>query len=431
MKKLSFAIIIVAAVLGRHATAQQLPITVDEAVERVLATHPTLNQSAGAIRVSEARVSQTVNAHHPEVSAEAGYVRLDPVSEMSIPGLGSLALFTPNNFDAHVTARATVYDFGKSDAAAEVSRSRVQTASDALAMTRSGLAIQTRRIFYSILLLQKSVTVQDEQLAALEQHLLVIKKRVASGTATKFDVLTTQVRIAAATNQRVDIQNALEKQETLFRQMLAFPSGAAVQLRGDFAKDTVHVSADSLMEIAIGQRSDAKLVADAEQTARFQKTAAALTAAPSVKAAVNYGFKNGYEPNFDVLRGNWSGAIKFEMPIYDGGRTEAQVEEADAAIIVEQAKRIEVVRQIRSDIEQVVADVRAAMEKVKISEVQLNQAREAVAIASMRYETGSVTNLDVLDAETAQTVAEHTRLQALYKYVMSTVELDRAIGTRY
>ena len=62
--------------------------------------------------------------------------------------------------------------------------------------------------------------------------------------------------------------------------------------------------------------------------------------------------------------------------------------------------------------------------------MQLQQAREAVDIAVKRYDTGSVTNLDVLDAETARTVAEFARLQALYKYVMSTVELGRALGTQ-
>ncbi len=430
MKKLSLLIVCCSAFAAQSGSAQQDSLTVDAAVQRVLTTHPVLDQSAAAVRIAEARVSQAENARNLDVTAEAGYMRLDPISEFSIPGLGSLPVFTPNNFDAHIIAKYTLYDFGKASSAISLSRSRVQTSTDVLGLTKSALAVQTRRIFYSILLLQKSILVQDEQLRALDQHLLVTQKRLASGTATTFDVLTTQVRIAAASNQRVDILNALEKQETMFRQLLALSSGAPVALRGDFSCGMADYGVDSLMQLAVQQRMEVRLVGDAQETARFQKIAAEFGTAPAVKAMINYGFKNGFEPNFDVLRGNWVAGIKIEVPVYDGGRTAAQVEEADAAIIGEQAHRNDVVRQIRSDIEQVLADVHAATEKVRISDVQLQQAREAVDIAVKRYDTGSVTNLDVLDAETARTVAEFARLQALYKYVMSTVELGRALGTQ-
>jgi len=73
-------------------------------------------------------------------------------------------------------------------------------------LTKTNLSLQTIRVFYTIILLQKSMKVQDEQIEALNQHLSVTQKRVAAGTATSFDVLTTQVRVAGAQNQKVDIQ---------------------------------------------------------------------------------------------------------------------------------------------------------------------------------------------------------------------------------
>jgi outer membrane protein len=428
MKKILFAVVCLSVCVAQSGRAQQDSLTVDQAVKRVLDTNPLLSQSTAMIRMSEARVMQAEAANNIFVTAEAGYTRLDPVSALSFPGFGEIPVFTPNNFDAHIGAQYTLYDFGKSSATVDVNRSRVQTSSDMLGLTRTGLAVQTRRIFFTILLLRKSEQVQDDQLRALREHLLVTQKRVSAGSATTFDVLTTEVRIATAENQRVDLQNALAKQETQFRQLLAMSSSAPILLRGDLVLPVINYSIDSLMQLAMDRRMEVKLVGDAEASARLQKTAAGLITAPSVKAGITYGFKNGFEPNFDVLRGNWVAGVLFQLPVYDGGRSAAQVEEAEAAIVGEQAHRLDVVRQIRADIEQVLADVQAANAKVKISEVQLDQAREAVDIAAKRYESGSVTNLDVLDAETARTVAELTRLQAFYKLVMSTVELDRALG---
>ena len=68
---------------------------------------------------------------------------------------------------------------------------------------------------------------------------------------------------------------------------------------------------------------------------------------------------------------------------------------------------------------------------MQISQVQLQQAQDAVAIARTRYETGSITNLDLLDAETAESTAKLTSLQTLYRFILSKYELERATGTSF
>ena len=106
-------------------------------------------------------------------------------------------------------------------------------------------------------------------------------------------------------------------------------------------------------------------------------------------------------------------------------------QEAQAAINAEQAHTQNTERQIRSDVEQTLADFQASARKVEITKVQLQQAHEAVAIARTRYETGSSTNLDLLDAETAESEAKLMNLEAMYRLVISKYELDRAVGVSF
>ena len=179
------------------------------------------------------------------------------------------------------------------------------------------------------------------------------------------------------------------------------------------------------------QRSELNLAHDAEQSAQRQKKLNALGNMPTLKVSVLYGLKNGYEPNIYPLRGNWVWGAQAQVPIFDGGRVSHQEEEAQATVQAEQAHTRDVEQQIRSDVEQVAADVQAAVSKVQISEVQLRQAHEAVTIARRQYETGSITNLDLLDAETAESAAKLMNLQALYRFVISKYELNRAIGASF
>jgi outer membrane protein len=429
MKALSLSLIFFC--IGFQTLLAQDTLTVEQAVQRVLQTHPAIDQALSNIRAAEARTSQASSAKLPEVTTDATYAHIGPVPEFSFPVVGSFVLAPADNYDARVTSRYTFYDFGKTTAAIDLSSSRVQTSRDMMELTKTNLSLQTIRAFYSIVLLRRSLQVQDEQIEALTQHLSATQKRVEAGTATNFDVLTTQVRVAAAQNQKVEIQNSLQKQEAILRQLLNLPTNSLPVIRGSFQQTQVSLNVDSLRGLALQQRTELKLARDAEQSAQRQKELNSLGNMPALKVSIAYGFKNGYEPNIYPLRGNWVWGAQAQVPIFDGGRVSHQEEEAQATVQAEKAHSLDVEQQIRSDVEQVVADVQAAVSKVQISEVQLRQAHEAVSIARTQYETGSITNLDLLDAETAESAAKLMNLQALYRLIVSKYELDRAIGASF
>jgi outer membrane protein len=402
-------------------------LTVERAVQLVLETHPAIKQAMADTRVAKARVSQTSSIRFPDITTEAAYTHIGPIPEFFFGGQ-NLALAPEDNYDAHIVGRYTVFDFGKMTAAIDASQSRVQTTLDALELTKTNLTMQTIRAFYTIMFLRRSEQVQNEQIEALTQHLSVTEKRVTAGTATNFDVLTTRVRVAAAQNQKVEIQNSLQKQESILHQLLDLPADSPLTISGSFQRIPVTLNRDSLFQLALQQRTEIKLAHDAEESAKLQKNASSLGDMPSLKVNATYGLKNGYEPNIYPMRGNWMWGAQVQVPIFDGGWTNHQVEEAQAAIESEQAHTQDAERQIRSDVEQAIADVQASWSRIQISDIQFQQAHEAVAIARTRYETGSVTNLDLLDAETAESSARLMNLQALYRFVISRYELGRAVG---
>ncbi|MGA7161800.1 MAG: TolC family protein [Bacteroidota bacterium] len=411
--------------------AGQDSMTVEQAVQRVLQTHPAIEQAVANIHAAEARTMQASSAKLPDVMSQASYAHIGPLAEFSFPVFGTIVLAPADNYNAHVAGEYTFYDFGKTSTTVTLSKSREQTLRDAMELTKTNLSLQTIRVFYTIILLQKSMKVQDEQIEALNQHLTVTQKRVEAGTATSFDVLTTQVRVAGAQNQKVDIQNSLQKQEAMLGQLLSLPTQNLPSIHGSFQQTRMSLNIDSLSRLALEQRTELKLAHDAEQSAERQKELNSLGNMPTLKVSAVYALNNGYEPNIYPVRGNWVWGAQAQVPIFDGGRVGHQEEEAQAAVQAEQAHGRDVEGQIRSDVEQVVADVQAAVSKVQISEIQLQQAHDAVAIARTQYETGSITNLDLLDAETAESAAKLMYLQALYHFTLSKYELDRAIGASF
>jgi len=147
-----------------------------------------------------------------------------------------------------------------------------------------------------------------------------------------------------------------------------------------------------------------------------------------LNALVSYGVKNGYVPNIDVLRGNILAGIELKIPVLDGDRSRSMEQEAAALVRAAEARKNETDLMIQGDVEQAIVEAKAAAERVKVTAVNIEQADLAVRTARLRYEAGTVPNLDLLDALTDQTQARLTNLQSLYDAVLSSFRLRRAVG---
>jgi len=405
-------------------------LTIEVAVQRALEASAAVQQQLASVEAARARVDVSRSAEYPVIRGDADYARLSPVPEIAIPSFGVFDLVPADNWDLHLGAYHTLYDFGRRTTQVQLNESRVQSASHAVDLTRQERAYLTVRVFNSILFLRHSISVQDQEIAALNQHLDVTKKRVATGSATQFDVLTTQVRVATAENQRAGLRNTLAKQETVFRQLLNLLPDAPVRIKGEFSVEPIPMNRDSLVALALTQRPELQLARDAESSAMVQQRLARLEDMPSLKLNVEYGFKNGYPLDLNVLKSNVVAGAALSVPIWDGHRVRYRKLEADANLQAERSHLRDLQLQVTSETDQAIADMNTAEEKLAITAVQVEQADAAVRLARARYEAGTATNLDLLDAETNLAAAHLLQEQAKYAYAQSRYGLQQAIGAK-
>ena len=410
-------------------TRSDSPMTVEDAVALVLAHNPALEESSRAIDASRARAEGSRSAYLPSADVEATYVFLGPVSVFDLPG-ESIKVFPYNNYDGHVGVRQTLFDFQKTGSQVRLADSRVTLAEDTRDAVKRDLGVRAAETFYAILFLRRSIAVQQEQVRTLGEHLAITRKKAEAGTATQLDELTTQVRVASAQNVEIGLENSLRTAEIAFRRLAALPADAPLDLRGEFSGSAVApASRDSLLKAALAGRIEARSAEDALASARAFRQAAGANDAPSLSASVLYGVKNGYIPNLDVLRGNVVAAVDFRVPIFDGNRTSSMEEEAAAGIHEAESRKQEVALMIQAEVDQAISDLRAANERVGVSQTNIAQADLAAANSRLRYEAGSISNLDLLDAVTAVAQARLTNLQALYDIGEGTIRLRRATGS--
>ncbi|MBW7888028.1 MAG: TolC family protein [Bacteroidetes bacterium] len=404
-------------------------LTLHDVLQQTLSVSPQLKEAERQISGAEARVNISQSSDYPTASAQFSYARVSPVSSVAF-GPATFQLNPANNYDGHVEVNAILYDFDKRSAATEVSKTGVTTARDRLELTKEGLAYQTAKLFYTILFIQKSIDVHNEEIRTLNEHLAITKKKIESGTATDFDVLTIQVRIAAALNKKVDLTNALQRAEIQLKESLHFPNEDSLQLSGSFDSVSAPQQENALLKQAFSSRIELQAVENSITAASIQKNLASLGNYPSLNFHFSYGLKNGLIPNIDVLRGNYVAALGLSVPLFDGFKKDYQLDEAEANLNAVQEHKNVLAQQIQTEVRLALATVSSNQEKVRIAQFNIEQAKKALEIARIRYNAGTVTNLDLLDAETSLTEAQFQEAQALYNVVISSYELKQAAGEK-
>jgi outer membrane protein len=414
-------------VVGRSQQSAKDSLSLQDAINLTLQNQPLIEQALEQVNAADAKIKQQDSYYYPKINGYLSYARIGPTPSIDFGG-NNFELAPANNYNAHITAYQLVYDFGQRDAEVDLYKSYKISSLDKLILIKNNLTYQTVQLFYAILFLRKSVDVKDEQINNLNRHLEVTTKKYESGSATDFDILTTKVRIADAENQKIEIVNELNKYEIKLRTVLNLPSDYQLNLTGKFTVDSLNTDSATLLNTAFQNRPEMKLARDAEQSSIVSKQVASFTNIPTLSVLADYGLTNGYQPNIDVLRGNWVFGINATIPIFYGNLKDAKVEEAEANIKSSSANIQSVERDVKVDVEQAFQDLKANKLKIGTTEVQVEQAVEAVSRAELQYQYGVITNLDIIDSETSLAQARLLYLQSQYKYIISNYQLKKAIG---
>ena len=124
----------------------------------------------------------------------------------------------------------------------------------------------------------------------------------------------------------------------------------------------------------------------------------------------------------------WSFGANFTLPVFDGFKRSGLVEQAVANQRAARLEREKVEQQVRLAIQQCVDELKAASETINAARANINQAERVLEMTQANYKYGAATTLDIVDAQTALSVARTNLLRGLHDYSVARANLRWAIG---
>ena len=412
------------------------PIRLEEAVELSLENNPELAAAGYDARAAEARRDAAAGARLPELSAQGAYTHhLDDQRLVPARGNGELGVFSDQLAAGDLVLRMPLFTDGRLRNEVRAAELLSQSAVHRMARTREELVFNVTSVFYGILTQEKLIESLKSSRQALAGHLARVNDLIEAEKAARVDRLRTEVRLADVDERRVRQENTLAVSHRVLANLMGIAAtSGSLEVEGDL--DDRAFPAIPLEQATAGALSNRPdyLAARRELEAQARRVDIARAGhAPTVSLLGSYGGRwaagaserpVGSDDSEDVGQIG----VGVEIPLYQGGRIQARVNEERARLGAAQERLRKLELQVRLEVETALLDLGSASQRVQTLRKSVEQAEESLRIERQKYELGRGAIVDVLDAQAALLEAETNYYRALADVHVARAQVDLAMG---
>ena len=311
----------------------------------------------------------------------------------------------------------------------------VDAADAALSARRNEAAAQSQQIkldvagaYIGVMRAEQALSVSESNVAALAAHARVVGDMYRVGQVPRNDYLAVSVSLADAQQRTLQASNELDLARAIYNRRVGRPLTTVVALDPDLPRVDPIVdshSPEALAELALIEREELAATQAAAEALTAQSESARAATRPQLFATGSYTMLDNQFLNEDRF---WTVGVGVSWRFFDSGRTRhaaAAIAREAAALSQENA---DLGTRIALEIRQAWLSLRAARERVRVTEQALEQAEENLRVASDRYRNGEGLNTEVLDAEALRSLSLSNYDNAVFDAAYAEFGLARAVG---
>lgn len=413
------------------------PITLAQALELAKRNNRDLQVSLLELERSQAALREAQAALLPNIGVSADITRSRSAStdlqlrqqeqQTGIPSPGAEA---NTGFSGQAQLTYDIFTSGRRQASIKQAEERVKF--DELAVERQSedIRLNVTTEYYDLQQADEQVRIAQSSVENAQASLRDAQALEQAGVGTRFDVLRSQVNLANASQE---LTNAVSQQQIFRRRLavrLSLPQTAnisaadPVQLAGLWNQDL-----ESSIVLAFQNRPELQQQLAQRNISEQQRREALSALGPQVSFVASYNLLDQFDDGVGVSDG-YSLGVRATLNLYDGGAARARASQAKANIAIAETQFSERRNQIRFQVEEAFSQQQANLENVQTANTAVEQAKEALRLARLRFQAGVGTQTDVINSENDLTRAEGNRITAILDYNRALARLQRAVTSR-
>lgn len=408
------------------------PLTLSEAVQRAVSSHPTAASARASLRAAAEKSSLVSAARKPRIDYQESWVNSNnPVfvfsslltqrqfgpANFAIPSLNSPGFL--NNFQSLVTAEQLLFDSGRTRKSLEAASLDRQIAEASLHEVELALSARTARAYLDAQLTRAAIPVAEQALAASQASLAQAESALAAGRTTAADPLSVKVQIASLEEQLIERRAQATLAARVLNELIGAPDDATFDLTTPLQANPTTPATALRPELS---RARLELASAAKQT-----EIARLAWLPTV--GLRLGFEADRQRFVTRAGSNWLAALSFKWTPYQGGADRAQHRITQASREAAQSTLTATERRLKLEAQQAETLLDSSRARLTTAQSAITSAEESLRITRDRYEAGLTTITELLRAETALAESRLRLLIATHGLRSAQLNLAAALGS--
>ncbi len=414
---------------------EQIILTLEKTVDIALSQNPYHLASQERVDAAKARVREAAAQFFPSFNAQGTQTLDEKLFYLEFPSMvpgqppERVEVDFTRDYQFSFSLNMPLFTSGRLTSGFKQAKFNLLSSKENVNQSIQQTVFEAKKSFYGYLLAEKFVRVAEETVAVARKHLDNVNSMYEVGMASKFDLLRSEVQVANLNPQLIQAKNRLKVAELGLKTLLGMDLSDPVEIKGELSYTPVEPDYEECLEKAYSNRPELKQINYQNKIARETLKMTRSMGLPSLSVVGNYNFwADKFNFKEDTWQNYYSVNLTLSVPIFNGFETSARL--AQNRAMIEELKHTKkgLKDMIEFEVKQAILNLEEAKESILSQEKNVEQAEESLRIAELNYSEGLATTLDVSSAQAALTQAKTNYSQALYDYVVSLAQLDKAMG---
>ena len=411
-----------------QASATPLTLTLRDAIQRGLKYNLGILVNGDLADIASVERRRTLSTLLPNLSVGATQVseQVDLVAfGLSLPGIPKVVgPFGYQNARAYV--QQTVYDrpsLRNLKSAAESLKAARLNAEDA----RNLVVQAVSNAYLNVITDSSRVEAIRAEVATAQALFDRASDEKQAGTVPGIDVLRAEVQLRTEEQRLLAQRNQVEKDKLSLARAIGLPTGQQITLSDVLPFVPLPVAMDELLKQAYEKRPDYRAAQASVRASEFALQSAHSEHYPQVVVQADYGDVG--HTLFTASHGTYDVVAGVRVPIYAGGRTRTDIDEAEV-VLRNKKNAVEDLRgRIDFEVRNAVLDLQSSADQVAVAQRNADLASQTLTQARDRFSAGVTDNIEVVQAQQLLASANENYISSLAGHNAAKIALATALGS--
>lgn len=295
--------------------------------------------------------------------------------------------------------------------------------------TKIELVAQVTKAYYAVLVNQERLGLLQQNYIRLDTILRQTRLMCDAGFSEKIDADRLEVAFNNIKSEQRKVERMVNLSLSLLKFQMGMPQDTPLQLSEtlhdvQFKDNETTEKPDYANRIEFAQ-IETQLKLDEVGIKRFQ-----VQYFPTLYAVGNLGLTSGGNKLSAFERWYWLGSygLKINIPIFDGFRKRASIQQARLALRKTQIEKENLLNAIDLEVAQAKINLENAVNEMKTQGRNMALAKEVARVANLKFTEGVGATLEMVNAEAAYKEAETNYYLALYEALLARTDYRKATG---